>query len=261
MAFIHRHKTPELWIPGLTPPASSMLSVNWSHPLSRGLVSYVLPAHTQIDLAGGPSFSNETGIRGIGPLGIEYSGSRDTGLSALTSAQRITTSGSLFWFGRVNGALGSYANIFGSAWSNPVTPPYNCFQMGTHLSGATLRLGWNNNGTQGDTQDLSGIGIAFSRSLALTFDGVNCLFYRNGSYGSTVATAISIGYTATSYLIVGTPTNLSTTVAAMWNRTLSNDEIAQLDRDPFTILVPNRRPLRNSRLLQAYQKSIQFVIS
>ena len=263
------------WNPTSQPPMWEPQEVDWSHSLSAGLVGCYLPTM----LAGSISSTVASPIRdlsGVGPALVANSGDTlfsmtPAGLAnmqssggsilgagwyaAAVAAQKPSATASAFVVGYVTdgGFLNNYPPLIGLTYtSDAAASPYDAWNIRRPGSDATaLSFSWNVGGTQGNVT-VSGIlstGAIFRAGFTLNTNGAagSARLFNSGSLvGSATASAGSINYGAAQTCFNGTPGELAnsgigTTVGYIWNRTLTDGEMAQLSAEPYVFLRPQRR--------------------
>ena len=238
------------------------LKIDWSHPLSVGLIGCWVPGVSLIDLCltgldlqlGSSTF----GVSPEGPCIDGILGATGTNYGAasgdIPSAHPLLHWSRLTWYyrGMTNAASGSIANSFqrllNIAYDNANGNPYSL--AGAYFnSGTTIAPMWNIGGgfVTGVNFTLS-LPIYTEFSIASTYvAGGNQQGYFNGAISGGV-TGVGPGvpsYSATSQIDIAgdfaypNSAALKTYMVAFWNRDLSAAEIAYLDADPYCFLVPS----------------------
>jgi len=235
----------------LTP---SRYKIDWSDPLTNGLMAAYLPGVSQgVNLTG----TGSDLVFGSAPLthvpfqegpAAKFS-QANSGLTGPAQSSILLPPQSLYWRGVQLGSGSSSVNYIGIDFAAAGTSPFVIANI-TETSGL-VTVYWNNNGTQHTLGALGTPTVNTVASLAASLEGAGgtSYLYRNGSlststaYGATNATSgtspqISIG------TLSGFPTrfpNCATFCGFIWNRSLSADEHRQLDTDPYRFLISPER--------------------
>lgn len=229
------------------------LSVNPGHPAAPGLVAaYVFGAQsgladiTGANLAFVPNQLTNQGWQLNTPGGLSLSGTQGTGPAGAASAgepkalELNTLSLGVVAF--LNGGSGNTANLLGLTksagsdwlmalgWTTGGTP---VAFWATSTSASTFQLG-------------SAATLGRMGALAISFaSGVSCSLYLNGAQNATFTPTLGQVYDTTTRLECNS-TQFDTTrqsgspvaAAFVWNRALSNAELAAWTLDPYAVLAP-----------------------
>ena len=156
----------------------------------------------------------------------------------------------MFWRGLVGPSTdppSSNSTIFGIAYDNALDAPYQVADIGMKSSMETF-VDWNAGGTYmpGNSATPVAINTGTMNSIAATFPvGGTVTQYVNGvsvysgtSFGGAPNTSATSTICIGSYFSGGAHdyTNTAATLACVWNRILSANEIAFLDADPYCFL-------------------------
>jgi hypothetical protein len=233
--------------------------VDWSHPLSGGLVGCFPFNEGQgfisQNLAGNREQLVQTGAAPwrstSAGIGIETKGSSTQWIASNPGpALKPANTVSIFWRGIIlGGKTGGVNNpyIFGMAFAATNTSPYCCYGF-IRPNAADTTIGcWVNDGAL--RQDAFALAIPSSVvgvpiSLLQTYDrsSANILYVNGALFGSTAVSRTAITYGATSNITVGrfpatadTP-NAHHIAGYIWNRVLSPAEAMQIHNEPFSML-------------------------
>lgn len=238
MSLIRRLGRPGLWNRKNVPTVP--VEVDWSHPLARGLVSCYLPGVSKFDIAGlGPVLSTLTDhVVRPSPFGPLSSGGADSG-SVLTDAVQFQAAGTIHVFGKFDTSgyavpFAIYDAVFGGAIEIDVGFGTIALAMGVfgywefgppYISGAVMN----------------------SITAAFTFSG-SLKLYQAGAVTYTGTSEPAPSYSGRSLLIGGNYAGFSSIPAGfgvgavhLYNRQLSDQEVAWLDAEPFAMLRPVTR--------------------
>jgi Concanavalin A-like lectin/glucanases superfamily len=239
-------------------PRGGKLSIDWTHPLTQGLIGCWVPGLSGgLDLAGNfqdLSPINATGNVVIPAVDAEGPGYKTTNVgdglrnSSFPASLRLTTQGSVYWRGTFQSSTSAGVILVGSDYDSSGTPPYVGFGLQTVFGGGAgpqVNLVWNNGGsTLNTTFGTATVGPVNSWGGTFLSFG-NALLYQNGVQiqSSSLAGGLTIGYGTTPRVVVcaGYTDNTrvlgaTTFLACKWNRALSAAEMALLDQDPYCFL-------------------------
>ena len=247
------------WIRGGVP------RIDWSHPLTKGLIGCWVPGITFVkDLTGTcPDMSFVSNIAGnTGSIVIDREGpaisggtNNATGTILYCTAPAVYkgwSNFSTYYRGQFNG-LGNYnpfQYLIYIGYDNTGSSPFEVVGIGDHANAGnltTVSTGWNKAGAgpfNGTTVNFQTVGT-ISCLGTFTVNGNNIL-YKNGAQvasdswgGAGVASS-----TATSELCINgwtqygpRRTSVDCYLACCWNRTLSAVEAQQMDADPYGFLI------------------------
>lgn len=226
------------------------LSIDWSHPLTRGLIGCFVPG-----VMGGVNLTAQcpplaiktaTDTRKVNQEGPCWTSTADSaGLFGASAPAAFTTwtQFSLYWRGFFTSYATGNSKIFGVEFNNIGSSPFVVASMGFGGNNVPFVVEWNTNGTY--TANVGTTLTAGFQSLGATFKvGGNVVAYRNGLVLNTTAFGATAPTNAASSLINfqtsnGNTGNLSASgnVGYVWNRELSAAEVTQLDLDPYAFLV------------------------
>lgn len=231
------------------------LQVDWTHPISAGMIGCWVPAVMGTNNLGsanqpmswGPGTTKKFDVNIHGPG--TYNVTAGAGLNGTAAADfKFTDEFSGFWCGYKigNGGYG-YTPVIGVEISNN----YDIYAPGISVSSDAyfyLRCGASGANTKFSSAcTIPAMNTAgFSLKVATTGP---CLGYLNGlNAASTVwgSTAVPSWTTTSQVCIDCYPpynhpvvwTNTITNIACFWNRVLSADEMLWLDRNPYGFLIP-----------------------
>jgi hypothetical protein len=245
----------------LTP---NLRSIDWSHPLANGLIGCWLPGiHGPVDLCGNHPdlFVQPLSIPGAtveGPAQFSSPGSTIGGMSGQSPDMfKNATQVTLYWRGTPMGSDGaSYSSLCGIVFNVGQGPPYLVYNLQLQGDWNSFLPAWNTGGTWtlGPATNLTGF-YGQQISLGATFVvGGNVFGYVNGvSVASKAFGASPPNVTPTSTTIIngnnaaGGPSayaNAHCNIALIYNRALSADEMAWLDREPYSFLATADAPLQ-----------------
>lgn len=236
------------------------LKIDWTHPLAQGLLCcYVPGAMGGHDVTGqGPTLvwaSPTNPTMAMGPEGpgsyTNLAGNASLEATATPALKSWTTEFSMYMRAFQPAASTSTCNPFNITYDNAQSFPY--FVAGFQLnSGATGASGnyyvvANSGGSPSNANFAGTTSVGAQYSLGATIlVGGNITPYLNGAAGSTTsfgASAPTSTSTATICLnnIVaggGRGTNSVIYIACCWGRVLTADEMAWLDMEPYSFLIP-----------------------
>jgi hypothetical protein len=243
----------------LTPPlrlTPNLRKVNWAHPLANGLIGCWLPGiHGPVDLCGNHPdlYLQPLSIPGAtveGPAQFSSPGSTIGGMSGQSPDMfKNATQVTLYWRGTPMGSDGaSYSSLCGVVFNAGQGPPYLVYNLQLQGDWSSFLPAWNTGGawTLGPATNLTGY-FGQQISVGATFVvGGNVFGYVNGvSVASKAFGASPPNVTPTSTTIIngnnaaGGPSaysNAHCNIALIYNRALSDDEMAWLDREPYCFL-------------------------
>lgn len=244
---------PETWTPDRQP--RGIPCVDWSHPLSVGLLGYWLPiGGVLFDVTGRgatlPAVNAPT--FGVGPNAIEAVDAANAYWKREAPAYlRPTAAVSVLWRGRIfgNGVRTDNPGLLTCFYTTTNSVPFLSYGLHRPAGSTTaIAMFWNNGSFQSLTSSAvitNGALHTFVGSLALGGGSGAAQIYASGvSVASGTPSAGTIGY-GTAQLIVGA--HISTTsnyveagfhVGAVWNRGLSAGEAARISAAPYSILIP-----------------------
>lgn len=249
---------------GPTQVPQGFLRIDWSHPLSNGLMFYYLPGVTPLDIA-----NKDPGILALS--GASFIGSSPEGPSVdctinnsgdgiLTSTvvpgAASATAMSVYARGYKVGAPPNNSSfIAGITFSvNPNNSPFVMVGLQYNLSTIAIRVSYNQAGSLvflGFNNLLSGSSQQFSLGGSVV-NGGNVKSYYNGALDNSAAAGV---FTPSSGgAIIGGNDNMQHTVFCGWNRELTADEMMRIHLDPYGMLVPAEYDLPALRLLAATTK-------
>jgi len=241
---------------GNAKPYVSVPRVDWSNPLTDGLIGCYLPGTLQGIPIVGPKLSQGDGGPGSRVVlkeGYAYRSNTtgsNTGLITTAPAAYTGSAFSCYWRGRINGAPGdTFPSLIGVTYTNSDTNPfYGRMIAGDSSDYLAIGCRWNNAGTLASPTtaiDVTGSYGAQPFSLCGTFlTGGNSILYKNGV--SAASDAFGAGAPSFSgpqlfinQYVPGTPrtVNADCSLALFWNRQLSASEVLQLDKNPYQFLI------------------------
>jgi len=237
--------------------------INWTHPLTNGLIGCWVPGLSgPIDLTGQVLDLSQNSSAGnilltTTPDGPALNSLKNAGAGNATyygiapSSLKTWSNLTMFWRGLVGPSTdppSSNSTIFGIAYDNALDAPYQVADIGMNASMQTF-VDWNAGGTYmpGNSATPVAINTGTMNSIAATFPvGGTVTQYVNGvsvysgtSFGSAPSTSATSIISIGSYFISGgatAATATAATLACVWNRILSANEIAFLDADPYCFL-------------------------
>lgn len=224
------------------------LAVDWTHPLSQGLMACYVPgtnggqniAGSGGDLAFGTAASIGVGADGPG-LASTSSTASGLSLSGVPANLRGKTAYSGYYRGYVSSATTDYAPYLRLTSNNTGTELFALYCRGFVPSELVLNDSTNGTGEYNISSNSTG----FMSHGASALNGGNLYTYNNGNLVTTQAIGTIDAGSSTSILQIGAdPVNNNssftgtTYIAALWSRQLTHDEQAWLDREPFCFLVP-----------------------
>ncbi len=251
--------------PGIRQVPIGPLRVDWSHPLTRGLVGAWIPgAMGNVDITGhvvrpltvdsGAGLLN--GISREGP-GQSDGNTTQRGMSGAATPEYKSWSGfTLYFRGRALGNSAGDANFTAITYTNTLSSPFTVASIGAGTGGTTsqISLSWNVGGTLTQLQNQNfGFTANSVDGFAATFLPSNnvantVILYRNGIAVANTkwSTTSAAGPTsATSQICINREqtgasraVNMVCLASYYWNRVLDAAEIAELDRGPYGLFAP-----------------------
>lgn len=242
-----------LYNPGPYQVPTGQLAIDWTHPLSRGLIACVVPGSSWSELTGNLSTFQSDGVAAADGASPEGPGVGSVLGSKVFSTVSNANAGyaqfnnysaiSLYVRGYIFTVMNNYCAYWGIEYNNPQSSPFNIAAIELDNAGNN-RVVWNSGGTQ-QTQGISAAAPGkLSLGTSFAVNG-NVLFYQNGaSVGSTAFGASGPTSSTTSFVVMGGYTQPPTggkqtlTLGCAWNRVLTAAEFAQLDAAPYDFIVP-----------------------
>lgn len=239
-------------------PLGGVPVLDWSSPLTRGLVACYLPGSvpTNQDLTGySPTLSTKISTHWtLGPSNLGGRGAGVPGTAAIDGVYAtIGTTGNLCLPGPLSiyvlayvASVGTTETLTGVRYTGTPGTSYSTpfVGYGFRSSSSNWLFSWNIGGTAhfvtGPATSLPiGDRISFLGTLPTSGSAV---FYSDGvSVATASAVAGSISYTSTSAFCIGSLTNANCRnlhyLVCVWNRALSAYEAASLDAGPFQFLI------------------------
>lgn len=232
--------------------------IRWAHPLSKGLTGAWffnekygnrvrnLVAQGVADLVfGGTSAFRTTTVHGYGVNSGQ--GSSNGMWTAALPAHMKTDAATLFWFGQNIGPTGvsTYPLIASVRYNSTDTSPYDCLTMSCDAGASTtVSFATNAAGVSKFFTQANAWAVNKFMSLAIVHPAAGtCRGFKNGTFLNVVSGGGVINYTATSYLAIGSSGQTDLTessgginhVLLLYNRALSDNEIAMLALDPWCV--------------------------
>lgn len=238
-------------------PPGPNLTIDWSHPLTRGLIGAFVPG-----VMGGVNLTGQcpplaiktaTDTRKTTQEGPSWTTTADSaGLfgASCPAAFKTWTQFSIYWRGFFTSYTTNNTKVFGIEFDNIGSTPFAVASLGYGGStGTNFVAEWNTAGTY--THDVGVALTAGMQGMCGTFKvGGNVVLYKNGIVVDTTAFGASNPTNAGSSLINfqtanGNAGNFSGSgnVGYMWNRELSAAEVTLLDSDPYAFLLSDASPL------------------
>lgn len=240
MATINKHS----W-GAVKPPLGAQ--VDWGHPLTRGLVSAHIPqASSSVDLVGKELLSIEGGAR------VDHEGvvidTTDASVSApLPNRLRLSFPITIVAKVRFDGTPVINSGIFGACHNPDGDPPYLPWQLFVNAEGR-MTIAWNDNGSFGSLTNTliptAGETYFLAGRLGVTPDGkrldVNDIPYQETggligvpTYGASPKYGFGELFTS---VTLSRAINGKVFFGYVFNRDLSDSEIAALYRDPYCFI-------------------------
>lgn len=262
---IHQHRRQSLWNNLVVPTLP--VSIERSHPLGAGLVGCYIPGgyHEYGDISGiGPTLEpdSSTGILSLFNEGYGYDSS-STGSSLFSSTfpdqWKIATGGTLFWRGFIYSIAINSANIvlWGNIQSNAQEPPNSCYSI--VISATTGAFGFSYSVVSTSAVVDTGVFPGFTNAtiaVSFTVGGAINIHIWNPSYSLTTGTwsGDAPDYTLSPNPCIGVDpvmdatdfSETATMAAYLYDYPLSAGQIAWLNAEPYSMLHPSARTLRNS---------------
>ncbi len=236
--------------PGPFQIPTGQLSVDWNHSLANSLIGCWLPGSAGFDnlglvplrLAVPSTFDGfAPTVHGVGLKNTSNSG----GAGAVAPSRfKAWTGFTLFWYGMRIGAPSSPAPfLIGVSYDNAGGTPF--VVAGVAYDGTSITAQWNTGGTFSFSQPAFSAGnqILYSAAIVFRVNGTNAIFGNGASIGTVAFGASGPTSSATSTFAIngypGTSRNINSIINAgyVWDRALSNDEVARLHRDPYGFLI------------------------
>ena len=230
-----------------TSQPQEIAQIDWSNPITRGLVSAILPyiKRDAVLQAFIPSSSGTTSTQATSSgFALTTAGLNSSIYTTATATQRVSE-GTLLWLGDTYAAPSGSACLGGVTYDSSNSYPYVCIEFKRNPSGGeanTLGLTCSNGSMYAyNHQPMAGrllIGVnrpgyqAFwvGRVGAVSLEQQNTF---SGSLASTATSRIEVGGSLNSR-----SPDASCTVMALWNRALSDAEIRSVSQNPWQIFRP-----------------------
>jgi hypothetical protein len=172
---------------------------------------------------------------------------------SIPDAWKLTNSGTIFSAFELTGTPVAGTAIIGVVHNSAGTSPFNSYLLSVANANSYLSFSYNHAGTFGSVTAATVLSQG-RNTVAATFVTANAqplILYQNGAvastttwvgaaptYSATAGVKISGDFTTPSRILNG-----NTAISLMYNRVLTPAEIAKLDREPFCMLRPLRRPV------------------
>lgn len=239
--------------PGPLQVPKGRLVIDWSNRLANGLIGvWVFGANGTVDITGqAPTLTYES-ASGVYDQTREGAGLKsaaaNTALTATaTPAFKGLAAATLYWRGYVIGNSSNSCDFIGITFDNAATSPFWEIGIGAMSSGSTtsMQLEYSAGGSPQTASANHALTAGTIESLCATFGGTTQnIFYANGVQTASNAVGFSPSSSATSEIFINTYpstgrfSNTITLAAYFWNRALSPDEVAWLNLNPYSFLLP-----------------------
>lgn len=231
--------------PGVQPGPSAQ--IDWSHPLSQGLVCYfLLNGRAPVDLVGGVTLTL-TAAASISPLGLVCTSNNANASVTTPTHLRLSQLMSIgCGFLRAASTASNGAGLFGTTYTNTDTTPYVGAMFDT-ASNTKLGFSANSNGSAapgatGGPDVRVGYNVALGR-VEVGASNINQIRLNDATTANSASRNNPPAYAADSKLYVGsyppvTNRNPQAIVqwAAIWSRIVTDAEYAMLRADPYCFL-------------------------
>lgn len=234
------------------PPYGSV-EIDWSHPLTRGLVAWFAP---HIDLVSGLTLTpgGGAGLGGFGgrPELAVLSQSGNARFAAIAPAQiKLQPPLTFALRVRVLAAPDDNSSFAGVTVNNTLSSPYVSINIGQYYNGNVLAVAYNNGSTgyivaKANSIDFDNLAYPWVAHLVVTipYNAAPTLVVNGAQVTLTGATAVTaLAYTATAEVHVGETwttedrhPHAEVADFQIWNRAFSADEAKALYRDPYALL-------------------------
>lgn len=240
--------------PGTRQVPTGQVAIDWSHPLANGLIGCWLPGVTgPVDVTHQtPDLSLQSSAANVRDLTQEGGGLKSTASSSgydlvgVPSSYLSWTGFTIYWRGYLFGVPPVAGSLYaGINYNSAATAPYIVVALGYNTN---FYLYYSDSGTlvQFNTTIAPAAGF---ESIGATFSGVTLgknYFYQKGALKATSgALTTAPSSSATSTLCVNADHNDATrnpngicNICCFWNRQLSDSDMAWVDREPYSFLMP-----------------------
>ena len=250
---------------------------NADHPLAQGLVALYLPGVTLNDFTGNGaqltrSPNSEDGTNADGAAVFSRQENSRLFTKTLPAALKLTNEGTLYWRGSLEAKPLANTSFLGLNLDNNNQSPYFYYSMHVNNAQQFAFFYSNQNGGQypGGTEiDLNTKSVAASFKVGGAIKGfVNGQPRFNTNWDGNTPPA----YTAPTSLDIGgaVPSNVrrlngGTNLVGIWNRVLSEAELASFDADPYQIFTSLPSVLLKSRVVVSipalgYRQSFSMIL-
>lgn len=234
-------------------PPNGPVQLKDGHPLATGLVSLILcnewGSQTIYDHVSGTAIpfraSTSWGSSATQTAGVLTSVAGSGAEVVVPASLKLNFPITLVWKGTILGAATNSSNYFGVSANNTDAAPFSCYRMG--VGAAVYRAGFNISGTA--TNITSAVApTAGPIWLASTYaTGAQALYVQDPitAAATTSVAGATVTYAASSVLSLGQYTgpaarnpNALHEVAYIYNRVLTNAELAWLKAEPYCMIQP-----------------------
>lgn len=232
------------------PPLGSQ--INWSHPLSKGLVGCWLMNEgggNPVNLVTRDAFvvNQATWVNTKRGAGMRVaSDTSSPGLSLVASNDFKKNNVTIVWFGSYFSIVGGVPNtrLFSVDYDNANSAPYISYGF-LRSADYTIGFGWNNGSYQ---SYVTGDIVSYNKPImAVLAIGSKADSYIDGVLKNSSSAVGNISYSATTRILVGNNssipvlTNSDIYYGLIYSRALSPSEIQQLYIEPYCFIAPQRR--------------------
>jgi hypothetical protein len=240
------------------------LAIDWTNPLTNGLIGcYVPGVNYGIDVScQAPTLTPDPSASAPGTMTVGREGPgllsnvAGNALQAVaTPTFKTWTEFSIYWRGYSLGDSGGGLGwLIGMTSSNTATGPFTIVAIDQNGAGANWTLIWNTGGTGPQSNVFTAAYPTGSFSAGGTFRVSaatgTVLGYQNGALATSSSVAFGAAAptsTASAQILLnGWPitgfnsrfANAICYIGCFWNRVLSAEEMARLDREPYSFIIP-----------------------
>lgn len=223
--------------------------INWSNPLTRGLI-FAGDASTARNLVSGALVTNNNGaLQVASPLGLgrRFASASSQYLSSSFPARTLTDF-TLFAFVNVDSFAAQQTIVYvGQAGSSTARAVLYSAQFANRLS-LNVVTGGNNPNVQAGTSvagrwyALCGTSNTVGSVHKLYFDGALQVIDTTGSVNA-ITNADTVGIGARNNVTWGIYSNSTVLCPLVWGRVLSDAEVAEISRNPWQLFAPANAPV------------------
>lgn len=227
------------------------VGIDWSNPISRGLVWAFNGSQAKLPLVGVPGFT-DTGTIGESPgvngAGVSARGGPFNNRREVSSPQCSAGSFTVFSVCEDSGTRSAARNPFDS--DNNATTQQRVFQLGLTAANLPTMIGFNTAGGPFIATGAASNSAAGVTSLAGVVEPTSVRVYLNGNLSANQgkgAGAMNVPLSTNKLSVAGgffgNPFGGVVLQALVFNRALSDAEIQALSANPWQIFAPIRKPI------------------